>query len=80
MGHIRKDTLITVLDPDIGKPTCVDAWFQHARAEGGFYAVLVEEPGASRFFSLGQLREAPGHVWRAVKPANVVLLRPRPGR
>jgi hypothetical protein len=77
MSNLRKDILISVFDPDIEKPTCVEAWYQAAREGGGFYAVLVDEPQASRFFTIGQLCEAPERVWRELTPANVIRLRPR---
>jgi hypothetical protein len=87
MTSFRKDTPITVIDPDIEPPVCAGAWYQAARAEG-FYAVLEGEPLAQRFFAADQLVEAPHRVWRAIRaaarpapaasekpPANVIRLR-----
>lgn len=70
---IRKDKIVYVQDPDITadpkKPgaSIVQAWYQSACPTGGFYAVLVNEPGVQQHFTA----EA-----RPVKPTFIDVPKP----
>jgi hypothetical protein len=90
MTNIRKDTVITVLDPDIDTPTLTDAWYQGPASKGGFYAVITSEPEAQRFFRETDIVEAPASVVQDLAraaaqrapsfPPNIIPLKRTPPR